>query len=237
MKSSTRTCITIAALAMAGYLYAAPAQKSLLELEYGTYFEGAEGSLFTSASKTEFNLGTNVGLLLIGYFNPSYNIEQAAQNWGSPTFKQQMLDNFNVLSSGSDWSAGADGYQSKMGDVVNFNNPLGEGGEIKAYLMTITGVTDIQAAYAEDIKEFGIYHDSSWGYIPDGGFFPTKYSAKGASYDSVILGSELAGEGLGLGNAYAAQLIPEPSTYALFIGLAALGMVWFRRRQSSTPSA
>ena len=35
------------------------------------------------------------------------------------------------------------------------------------------------------------------------------------------------------GHAYAAQLIPEPSTYALFIGFAALGLVWWRRRGHS----
>ena len=230
MKTSKKGTLAIIAFFMTGWIYGAANEKSLLELEYGTYFESQNGSLFTSSDKTKFNLDTNIGLLLIGYFNPNYNIEQLP-HWGTSTatFKQSMLDNFNVLASGSNWAPGMDGYQSVMGEIVNFTNPLGAGGEVKAFLMTISGVTDFQDAYAEDIKEFGIYYDSSWGYIPDGGFFEEKYSAKGASYDSVILGSELEGEGIGLGNAYAAQMIPEPSTYALFIGFAALGLVWWRR--------
>ena len=93
------------AFVIASSLSAQTTQKSLLELEYGTYFEGTGGSLFTSADQTKFNVSTNIGLLLIGYFNTSYNIEQEAQNWGAPTFKQDMLNNFNVLSSGSDWSS------------------------------------------------------------------------------------------------------------------------------------
>ena len=230
MKTSKISIVAIWAFCVTGWIYGAANEKSLLELEYGTYFESQNGSLFTSANKTKFNLNTNIGLLLVGYFNPSYNIEQLP-HWGTSTatFKQSMLDNFNVLASGSNWATGMDGYQSVMGEIVDFTNPLGVGGEVKAFLMTISGVSDFQDAYAEDIKEFGIYHDSSWGYIPEGGFFPENYSVKGASYDSVILGAELEGEGIGLGNAYAAQMIPEPSTYGLLIGLAALGLVWWRR--------
>ena len=228
MKHSRKGVLAIIACCMIVWVQGAPSEKSLLELEYGTYFEGQNGSLFTSADKVKFNVDTNIGLLLIGYFNPNYHVEELP-NWDKSSFKQGMLDNFNVLASGSSWSQGMDGYQSVMGEIVDFTNPLGTGGEVKAFLMTISGVSEFQEAYAAEIKEFGIYHDSSWGYIPEGGFFPEKYSAKGASYDSVILGSELEGEGIGLGNAYAAQMIPEPSTYALFIGFAALGLVWWRR--------
>ena len=234
MKYSPRGLLPLlAAFSCAGALQGAPAQKSLLELEYGTYFDADNwaGSLFTSSDKVKFDLDTNLGLLLIGYFNPDYDIEQDAQDWTSANFKQEMLGNFNVLASSSDW---ANGFLLDAGEIVDFSNPLGEGGEVKAFLMTISGVTDFQAALADDIREFGIFHDSSWGFIPDGdSFFATEYSVKGASYDSVILGTELEGEGLGLGHAYAAQLIPEPSTYALFLGFAALGLVWWRRRGHS----
>ena len=166
MKLSVKNHLGLIASVIATSLSAQTTQKSLLELEYGTYFEGTGGSLFTSADQTKFNVSTNIGLLLIGYFNTTYNIEQEAKNWGAPTFKQDMLNNFNVLSSGSDWSTGADGYQLSMGDIVDYNNPLGQGGEVKAYLMTISGVTKFDEAYAEDIKGL------AFTTIPNGHMYP-----------------------------------------------------------------
>jgi hypothetical protein len=147
MKTSKKGTLAIIAFFMTGWISGAANEKSLLELEYGTYFESQNGSLFTSSNKTKFNLDTNIGLLLIGYFNPNYSIEQLP-HWGTSTatFKQSMLDNFNVLASGSNWAPGMDGYQSVMGEIVDFTNPLGAGGEVKAFLMTISGVADFQDA-------------------------------------------------------------------------------------------
>ena len=111
MKLSVKNHLGLIASVIATSLSAQTTQKSLLELEYGTYFEGTGGSLFTSADQTKFNVSTNIGLLLIGYFNTTYNIEQA--RIGSPNLQADMPSTlmFSQVRTG----AGADGYQLQYG--------------------------------------------------------------------------------------------------------------------------
>jgi len=232
MKAILQIVLGLLGTALIMHVQGAAEQKSLLELEYGTYFEGQNGSLFASSDGIKLNTDTNIGLLAIGFFNPTYNIEQEAKNFRSANFKDELLANFNLLASSTDWSKSTPGYLTAMGAIAAFDNPLGVGGEVKPFLITIPGASSLQDAFNSEIREFGIFYDSSWGFLPEGGFFPVSYSAKAASFDSVILGAVLEDAGLGLGNAYAAQMIPEPSTYGLLIGIAALGLVCYRRRQS-----
>lgn len=212
-------------------------QKSILELEYGTYFDIDQegklfGSLFTSANEQKYDVDVNMGVLAVGFFNADYNIEEAVLTCERTDFREEMLSNFNLLAYSSEWAANSPGFLTVSGENVSISKPTGD---IKPYLMTISGISDFSEAFNnDDVKEFGIFYDSSWGFLPEGGFFPEQYSTKGASFDQVVLGSVIEGEGLSGGSAYAAKMVPEPSTYGLIFGIVSLGVVCMHRRKSKT---
>jgi len=226
--------LAISLFLFCGHWEAAAEPKSLLELEYGTYFDIDQdgklfGSLFTSANEDKYDVSVNMGVLAVGYFNADYNIEEAVQTWQRTDFREEMLSNFNLMAYSSDWAANSPGFLTISGENVAIDKPAGD---IKPYLMTISGISSFSEAYNnDDVREFGIFYDSSWGFLPEGGFFPEQYSTKGASFDQVVLGSVIEGQGLSGGDAYAAKMVPEPSTYGLIFGIVSLGVVWTHRRK------
>ena len=68
------------------------------------------------------------------------------------------------------------------------------------------GITDF--ADASSATNYGLFTDSGFGIIPDGGSpVPVDWSIARLSYDSVLLGSEKSGGGFGSANAYLTQEI------------------------------
>jgi hypothetical protein len=95
-------------------------------------------------------------------------------------------------------------------------------------------------ANASSATEIGLFTDASFT-IPAGAEpTPADFDIRALTYDSVVLGQQHLGETLtgafaGMtGNVYASQAIgnavPEPSTYALFLGVFSLGFVIWRKR-------
>ena len=94
-----------------------------------------------------------------------------------------------------------------MGDIVDYNNPLGQGGEVKAYLMTISELLNLikptqrisRSLVSTTIPSGHIFQtvDSSCGVLCKARDLNNNPGDnRGVGYDSVILGAELAGEGL-----------------------------------------
>ena len=74
------------------------------------------------------------------------------------------------------------------------------------YIFLASGITDF--AEASSATEYGLFTDSNFGTIPDGGSpVPVDWSIARLSYDQVLLGSEQAGGGFGSANAYLTQTV------------------------------
>lgn len=209
--------------------------------EYGSLYDGGTNtaSIFSNEAKVGFD-STTKALFALGYFNDGFNISTEASNITDSASLTSFLGNFNVLDSQSFSSATAAGF-------FGAGNPnVSEQGVGKdSYIMTLGGIESW--ANGGSASEIGLFRDSSFGTIPAGAEpTPADYNIKSVSYDSVILGKEYLGEALTgafagvTGNIYASQAIgqavPEPSTYALFLGIFSIGFVYWRKRNAKSAS-
>ena len=68
------------------------------------------------------------------------------------------------------------------------------------------GVDDYSKAGSA--SEYGLFTNSAFAVYPDGGSpVPVDFSLNSMSYDTILLGSEIAGGGFGAGNAYSGEVI------------------------------
>jgi hypothetical protein len=205
---------------------------------YGSKFDGATAtvSIFTNETKVGFDIATPA-LMALGYFDDGYDIQAGADSViNGLASLGSFLEHFNHLDSDNFTTANAPGF-------VTIGTAFEEKGVGKdAYIMTLAGVDEWdQSTTATEIGLFR--NDDFFGKIP-GGEEPTpaSYEIANVRYENVIVGKEWLNEELSglfegnLGNLYATQMqisgkaIPEPSTYALFLGVFSLGFVIWRKR-------
>ena len=126
----------------------------------------------------------------------------------------------------------------------NLGDSAGIGKE--TYILTLGGISSY--SQSSSATEIGLFRDSdTFGVLPAGEAPIAKdYNITSTTYSDVILGSEFLGEALSggftgfSGNIYASQAlgnaVPEPSTYALFLGIFSIGFVYWRKRTAKTAS-
>lgn len=211
---------------------AAIAQEVSLDFGSGLDTGNSIISQFTNEAKTPLAAG-QTGMLAFGYFNDGFNVSTEAAGLDDTNFST-FLSNFNVLAE----TTLADSFSGYKQDSFTFSE---EAVGKDSYLISLSGVTSWSSA--SSASEIGLFRDTAtFGIIPAGGDpVPTEYAAQPTTYDSVILGTQHLGEDasaiFGAGwtaNVYATQTlgaaVPEPSTYAMMLGAAAFGFVYYKRR-------
>ena len=156
---------------------------------YGSAFEGSDGNIFGSSDGSGFD-GSNKATIALGYFTSGFDVASSVASEDVTS----LIESFNVLHSANFSSVAAPGF-------------LGTGGTFDAagvgetpYMFLAAGITDF--ADASSATEYGLFTDSGFGIIPDGGSpVPVDWSIARLSYDSVLLGSE---------NLVEASVVPMP---------------------------
>jgi hypothetical protein len=213
-------------------------------VDFGSNFSGSTASLFTNEAKTPFS-SANDGLIAFGFFNDGYNVATEAAAMNQSNFST-FLSNFNVLGE-KDFSSVTVNSGGYINSASTFADTAGATGK-DGYIITLAGVNSwINASTASEI---GLFRDTSeFTTIPPGALpLPGPYDIKSVSYDTVLLGAEHLGEtslpsdftGL-TGNLYstgAISAVPEPSTYAMMLGILSFGFVYYKKRmKGKQPSA
>jgi hypothetical protein len=209
-------------------------QSQTLSVQFGSTFEGATASIFSNEAKVGYVKSDASDLLAMGYFSDGFDISTGAAGITDSASLSTFLGNFTPMHSDNFGLATADGFFS-AGNANVAEQAVGK----TAYVMTLADVSSW--ANASSATEIGLFTDSSFGSIPAGAEpIAADYIINTLTYDSVVLGKQHLGEALtgvfdGMtGNVYASQAIgnavPEPSTYALFLGVFSLGFVIWRKR-------
>jgi hypothetical protein len=209
-------------------------QSQTLSVQFGSTFEEGTASIFSNEAKVGYSMADASDLLAMGYFSDGYNVATGAASITDSASLSTFLGNFTPMHSDNFGLATGNGF-------LGLSNPnVAEQGVGKtAYIMTLADVSSW--ANASSASEIGLFTDSSFASIPAGGApTPADFMINTLTYDSVVLGQQHLGETLTgafagvTGNIYASQAIgnavPEPSTYALFLGVFSLGFVIWRKR-------
>ena len=206
-----------------------------VDLTFGSKFDTTL-SLFTNEAKAGVDASTQ-GLMAFGYFAHGFDVTTEAAALVDTNFST-FISNFTVLAESNFNGVGtSSGFLTPSS---NFDDSSVTGKT--PYLLTLSGVTSF--ASASSATEIGLFRDTAFGTIPaPGDPIPTEYATESVTYDSVVLGAEYLNETLSgaftgfNGNLYATQTIasavPEPSTYALLLGAASFGFVYYRRKVAS----
>ena len=170
---------------------------SQLAVTYGSTFEGADGSVFSNSAGTKFDV-SNKGLLSLGFFNSGFDVEAESQAGNL----NNVLANYNILHSDSFSAAPAPGFLTTGGSVS-------ENGSGKTpYLFVFAGVDDV--ADIATATEHGLFTSSSFAVIPDGASpVPVDYTLSSITFDTILMGEEVAGGGFGGANAYATTVVGQ----------------------------
>ena len=233
-----RTLKILAALAVTGSV----ANAQTVAANFGSKYDVGSNtaSIFTNEAKVGYD-GTTTALFALGYFNDGYNVSTEAAKITDASTLTSFLGNFNLMHSQSFADATSAGF-FKAGNANIAEQGVGK----DSYIMTLGGVT--AWANGGTASEIGLFRDTAtFGTIPAGSApTPADYPIEGFTYDSVVLGKEYLGETLTgafagvTGNIYASQAVgqavPEPSTYALFLGIFSLGFVCWRKRAAKSGS-
>ena len=231
--------LTTYLLALGSLLFArtAVSQDQVL-LTYGSTFDFGNTvlSLFSNEAKVGFDSSTQ-GLVAFGYFEDTYDVGAIDKSTFGETDFTALISNFNVLHETSEPTNG-----NPSGFLTGAQQITEAGVGKTGYLLTLSGVTSF--ASASSAQEVGLFTDASIGTIISGGDPFADYNTTSVSYLSDILGNNHDAEDMsavfGAGwtaNIYASQTIaaavPEPSTYALLLGAASFGFVYYRRKVAS----
>ena len=94
----------------------------------------------------------------------------------------------------------------RPGFLATGGTVVADGGRKKPYLLLLGGVDDYSKAGSA--SEYGLFTNSAFAVYPDGGSpVPVDFSLNSMTYDTILLGSEIAGGGFGAGNAYSGEVI------------------------------
>lgn len=208
-------------------------QSQTLSVQFGSTFAGTTASIFSNEAKVGYVKSNASDLLAMGYFSNGYNVATGAAGITDTASLTTFLGNFTPMHSDNFGNATADGFFPASNPSVA-EQAVGQ----TAYVMTLADVSSW--ANASSATEIGLFTDASFT-IPAGAEpTPADFDIRALTYDSVVLGQQHLGETLtgafaGMtGNVYASQAIgnavPEPSTYALFLGVFSLGFVIWRKR-------
>jgi len=202
---------------------------------YGSAFDGGSNtaSIFTNELKVGYETA-NPAVLTVGYFNNGFDVPTQAATIADSATLSTFLSDFNLIGETSFASATAAGFLASANTV----NEVGVGST--PYILVLGGIDSF--ANGSNADEIGLFTNAAFGTIPSGAEpLPADYNLQSVTLDSVVLGKEYLGESLtgafaGVnGNIYATQaigqVIPEPSTYALFLGACSLGFVYWRKRK------
>ncbi len=182
-----------------------------ISIVYGSAFAGSDGSIFGSSNKTGFDV-TNKAAIALGYFDSGFDV---ATNANAQDLTS-LLAAFNVLHTSNFDGVAAPGFLATGGTV-----PAG-GLDETPYIFLASGITDF--SNAATATEYGLFTDTGFGTIPDGGSpVPSNWAIDTLTYDTILLGSEEAGGGFGNANAYLTQTVtnsggggdPEPGVAVL----------------------
>jgi hypothetical protein len=207
--------------------------QDLISITYGSAISGSTLSLFSNEANVGFD-STTTGLISIGYFTDGFDISTGKGTIADSASLSSFLGNFNKIDSKDFNTAIAPGFLTAASGSIT---ATGDGKS--PYIITLAGVTDW--ANAASATEIGLFRDDSMGTIPSGAQpIPTDFFAESVIYGTVEIGDKTLGQVLDgaftgfNGNIYASQAIgaavPEPSTYALFLGVFSLGFVIWRKR-------
>ncbi|MBT3470419.1 MAG: DUF5011 domain-containing protein, partial [Opitutae bacterium] len=178
-----------------GNVYVPKTDGPKLAISFGSAFEGSDGSIFTSSDGKALD-DSNAGVLALGFFGSDFDESDAAI--GKDIDK--LLQNFVPLFSTNFDAVSAPGFLSTGGSVI------ADGVGQKPYVFLLSGVDDFSKAGSA--SEYGLYTDSGFSVLPDGGSpVPVDFSVNSMSYDTILLGKEIGSGGFGNGNAYASEIL------------------------------
>jgi hypothetical protein len=226
-----------------------PGDNVTIFIDYGAEFDLDAGYVFTFADQTKAGFeSSNNGFLGYGYFDDGFDVsaEAGALNLNNMS---SFFSSFNLLAQSDFTNATSPGLIKPSAtlaypyqDGSDVDNASGKTG----YLMLLKGTTTW--AGNASVTEIGLFRDTSFDLIPKGTVSGETHDVRpdvtgdaGTTlrYDTIVLGNEFltvpgtgsfAGMNLNIYATQAVSAVPEPSTYAMMLGAAAFGFVFYKRR-------
>ncbi|MGK0309955.1 MAG: hypothetical protein ACJAYS_000785 [Lentimonas sp.] len=191
--------------------------QSLTDLGYGT--EISQGAtLFLDDSNQGFESGE--ALVSIGYFTSIPSSFEASVD---------IFTDWVSISDSSAFNGSIPGFFSANETSFDVTPYIGT----TPYLAVFQGIDDFSSLASS--TGFILVQDSSWSSITgaESPSVPTTSNYRSLTFDTIELGTLQLDLGFDGGDGISAsQIVPEPSTYALFAGVLAFGYIVIRRSRS-----